>query len=325
MSGKQNAFSPRHAPPPVSWPGKSGSPAQAKHASPGQGQRPGLAPPPVHWPGGRAPGAPVPVQCKPAIRATATATMALAPPPPPIRFHATCMVATTGVAQPSRKRKDPPKKAPKKRKSIFGRPDTDDENSDADDEGSDEEYVDASAKRRKTRPATMNRALKERVIRNTAHQKGSNVNPLLYQNVWTCPVCRRPLAYDDIGGNFHMTKYSYISKENRHHKTQVATEPDHHPPWRIRVAKLEKRKATRDEIREDYLDESQLRALCRICNGSHRYEGKKIKDYDSDDSTGDPGTPDDEPENKGRWSFFHDRRGGGGGAAMGGAGAVRVR
>lgn len=171
----------------------------------------------------------------------------------------------------------------------------------------------------------MNSALKERVIRGTAHQKRSNLNKRRYRNVWTCPVCRRPLAYEDNGGAFHMTKYSYISKKNRHHKTQVATEPDHHPPWKVRAAKLEKRGATRDEIREDYLDESQLRALCRICNGSHRYEGKKIKDYDSDDSTGDPGTPDDEPENKGRWSFFHDRPGGGGGAAMGGAGAVRVR
>jgi len=83
---------------------------------------------------------------------------------------------------------------------------------------------------------------------------------------------------------------------------------DHFPPWAGRLAALEKSSASRDEMREDYQDENRLRALCRVCNGSHRYEKKVVPDYDSDEDDFNPQrTPKHETNyNSGQFSGYRD-------------------
>jgi hypothetical protein len=67
---------------------------------------------------------------------------------------------------------------------------------------------------------------------------------------------------------------------------------------------LKGRGATDDEIRADHNDLTRLRAFCRVCNGSHKYEKRKTVDYTSDPDEEGYHTPDDEPENAGFYKGF---------------------
>lgn len=95
---------------------------------------------------------------------------------------------------------------------------------------------------------------------------------------------------------------------------------DHYPPWADRYHQHVKNKSDSEEMKKDYQDESKLRALCKVCNESHLLEKQDLPDdYDSDDDGRyDPGTPTNEPENKGRWSDFWDKDPPDGGGTGGG-------
>ncbi len=157
-------------------------------------------------------------------------------------------------------------------------------------------------------------AVTEEVVRKTAHKR-KHVNKN-YKNVFTCPACRRPLAYETKKGKLVWTRFAYTSKSNKKHD-QRALELDHYPTWSSRLRKLKKRGASEQEIRSDHNDPSRLRALCRVCNGSHRYESKTIPDYDSDTDEEGYSTDDDEPDNLGNYKpFRYDPSGGGGGVGV---------
>jgi hypothetical protein len=142
------------------------------------------------------------------------------------------------------------------------------------------------------------------VIENTAHQV-AHFDTGRFTAVWTCPNCQRMLAYTDLAGTFHLSEYGYMSVNENEHR-QRALELDHHPPWAPRLASLERRGASRAEMREDYQDEGRLRALCRVCNGKHNLEGKQVKNYDSDDDDFNPQrTPKHETQyNTGQFSGY---------------------
>jgi len=182
-------------------------------------------------------------------------------------------------------------------------PDGDDLDDDDDDEGDDD--MDGDYKPRQSRPA-FSAGKAEAVIRRTAHQKKvKNIDTTRYKNVWTCPVCARPLAYETVAGTFMLTQYAYQSKKNNN-KEQRALEIDHHPtPWASVLKKLRGNESNA-QLKALYNNQENLRALCRSCNGSHRYEGMDVPGYDSDDSNGPgaPSTPTNEPKNQGQFSFF---------------------
>jgi hypothetical protein len=151
----------------------------------------------------------------------------------------------------------------------------------------DDDYVDPSeVPKEKQLRFNFLKPTAENVIRSTAHNV-VHFDAARFNAVYTCPTCRRMLAYEDTGGVFHLTQYGYISKSSKVHK-QRALELDHHPePWAERLDDHKKKGSTNDEMREDYQDETRLRALCRVCNGSHKYENKDVDDYDSDSSDDD--------------------------------------
>lgn len=122
----------------------------------------------------------------------------------------------------------------------------------------------------------------ESVIRATAHQV-VNFDKDRFGRVWTCRGCQRMLAYEDQDGEFDMTDYNYISKAGNEHKIK-AIALDHHHPWAGRLRAMKQRGATKEEIRADYQNLYQLRALCTVCNSSHQFEEISIGDYDSEDS-----------------------------------------
>lgn len=335
----------RHEPPPVTW---AGSPlhhataAQPKAAAPSAGPRfpnasppahragtpfpPGgaaqpkamparaasdgrhMPPPPVHWPGGggAAGGALQGKTVAPAAMVRHAAGLpGAAARTAPMPGHPPSMLPgppARGVIQASRM-------------SI-----SDDEDDDADDEssesdGSDGEYVPDHLRKKKKVPRHAYLAgTRERVTLTTAHEK-KYFNRTKYNAVYTCRVCGRPIAYYDKSNNFQENGYAYISKEKKNQHDTTALAMDHYPPWAGRYHQHVKNKSSQEAMRRDFQDETKLRALCKVCNERHFLEHSDLPDdYDSDsDGRRDPGTPKNEPLNKGRWSGFWDPGKGGGG------------
>ena len=145
-----------------------------------------------------------------------------------------------------------------------------------------------------------NMGTKQAVIRRTAHRR-THRNPA-YQDVWTCPACRRPLAYQQ-NGNFQLARFNYTSRKGNK-KSEVAPQMDHYPPWARRHNNLVAQGATSDQIRTDHDDLTRLRALCRPCNGSHDYESDEVADYSSGSDESGYATPSSEPDNAGNYSKF---------------------
>lgn len=161
----------------------------------------------------------------------------------------------------------------------------------------------------------------KKTIERTAHKR-KNYDKKKYSAVYTCPACRRPLASIKKGAKkMDLTKFSYTSKNNNL-KSQRALTLDHFPTWAERLHKLESRNATDQEMKDDYNDESRLRALCKKCNESHEHESTKQIDYESEDDYEGYSTDSGEPENKGFYSPFkyrkddHDKSGGGSGISV---------
>jgi hypothetical protein len=183
----------------------------------------------------------------------------------------------------------------------------------SDDEDNSGDYVPPQAKKQKRFHIPANTT--EQVIRQTAHKR-ENVNSN-FKEVYTCPACSRPLASTKKGSNkLELTRFAFTSKSGKKHEQRALT-LDHYPPWSTRERDLKSKDATDDEIKEDHNDPDRLRALCKVCNESHKYEKKKKVDYKSD--TDDEGyyTPDDEPENKGFYKDFRkDPDPGSGGAGI---------
>ncbi|WGH75714.1 GH-E family nuclease [Tenacibaculum tangerinum] len=149
--------------------------------------------------------------------------------------------------------------------------------------------------------------LAEKVIKKTAHRR-KHYHKKKYKSVYTCPACRRPLGFVKKGiSKLNLTKFSYTSKHGNL-KSQRALTLDHYPPWAGRLRKLESRKATDEEMKDDYNDVNRLRALCKKCNESHQYESKKHIDYESDEDEEGYMTDSDESENKGEYSPFRYKK-----------------
>ena len=177
----------------------------------------------------------------------------------------------------------------------------------------DEDAYQPSSEKNKHR-STFGKSLVKQVVKNKAHRRKHIAKGFKY--VFTCPGCRRPLAFRPVGGGFTLTKYSYTSKKNKNVHTQRAVELDHYPPWSGRLDKLTKKGASESEIRSDHDDPDRLRALCRVCNGGHSYESKKTVDYTSDKDEEGYETDPDETDNAGRYSpyrYFPPPGGGAGG------------
>jgi hypothetical protein len=222
------------------------------------------------------------VQAKTAAPAAAARHPALPPGHPPSAQPA---LQTAGVIQAARKR---------------GRGNDDD---------SDGEYIPPHLRKKKKIPRYRYKdGSRERVVKVSAHKK-KHYNKKKYRSVYTCRNCGRPVAYYDKSGKFHEGKYAYTSKKNKNLHDGTALAMDHYPRWADRYHQHVKNKSNSDEMRDDFQDESKLRALCKACNESHLLEtGDLPDDYDSDnDGRFDPGTPTHEPENKGRWSDFWDK------------------
>ena len=182
------------------------------------------------------------------------------------------------------------KKNPKKRKRQ-------DLESDGDDGGDYEPPQTKKQKRFHFPKDTTNK-----VIRETAHKrKNRNSN---FDEIYTCPACRRPLAYVKKGDTkLEQTQFAFTSKSGKGHKQRALT-LDHFPPWAGRLHNLESQGATNEDLKEDHNDPDRLRALCKVCNESHKYEKKKKVEYESEDDEEGYFTPDDEPENKGFYKDF---------------------
>jgi len=149
----------------------------------------------------------------------------------------------------------------------------------------------------------------ENVTRRTGHSV-VHFDQTRFNAVYTCPTCKRWLAYEDKGGVFHLTEYGYLSESGNVHRQRSLT-LDHHPdPWAKRLKKHKKDRSTDDVMRQDYQDESKLRALCKVCNESHEYENEDVEDYSSDsedDNFGPDRTPKHETQyNTGSWSGYRD-------------------
>jgi hypothetical protein len=169
---------------------------------------------------------------------------------------------------------------------------------DADDE---DDYVPPQGKKQKR--FGVPKSTTEQVVRNTAHKR-MHFNFKKHRAVYTCPGCRRPLGYDTLGGKLVLTNRNFRSKtRNKLHK-QRTLQLDHFPLWADRERVLKGRGATDAEIRDAHNDPSGLRALCSVCNASHKYEKRKKIDYNSDPDEEGYMTPDDEPCNKGFYSPF---------------------
>jgi hypothetical protein len=169
-----------------------------------------------------------------------------------------------------------------------------------DSENDDGEYIPPQAKKQK-RFHIPNEIIED-VIKRTAHQR-THVNNK-YEDIYSCPGCTRPIAYIKKGSKkLELPKYSYTSKGGNKH-TQRALALDHYPPWAQRERNLKSKGATEAELKEDHNDPNGLRALCKVCNESHKYEKRKKVDYESDDDESGYHTPDDEPENKGFYKDF---------------------
>ncbi|MDE1206970.1 GH-E family nuclease [Tenacibaculum larymnensis] len=146
-----------------------------------------------------------------------------------------------------------------------------------------------------------------KLIKKTAHKR-KHYDKEKYDAVYTCPACRRPLGYINKGSQkMNLTKFSYTSKNNNL-KSQRALTLDHFPPWAGRLSKLESRNATDQEMKDDYNDEDRLRALCKKCNESHKYESTKYIDYESDDDEEGYMTDSEEPENSGIHTPFRYKK-----------------
>ncbi|TCN59954.1 hypothetical protein D0809_08500 [Flavobacterium circumlabens] len=164
----------------------------------------------------------------------------------------------------------------------------------------DDEYLPPQGKKQKR--FTIPKRIAERVLRRTAHRR-AHANSK-YSHVFTCPACRRPLAAIKKGKtNLNLTKFAYTSKRgNRHSLRALAL--DHYPPWAGRELALKARGATHEEIRADHNDPSRLRAICKKCNESHKYEKRKKLEYESDDDEEGYVTDEGEHENKGNYKDF---------------------
>jgi hypothetical protein len=208
-------------------------------------------------------------------------------------------ISNTGVAQ---------LKGGKKRKRED--PESDEEGSDDDSSG---DFVPPQAKKQKRYHIPLDTT--EQVIRDTAHKR-ENVNSK-YKEIYTCPACRRPLAATKKGSkNLDLTRFAFTSKGGNLHEQRALT-LDHYPTWAPRERDLKSKGATNEEIKEDHNDPDRLRAFCKVCNESHKYEKKKKVDYESDTDEEGYYTPDDEPENKGFYKDFRkDPDPGSGGAGI---------
>ena len=182
-----------------------------------------------------------------------------------------------------------------------------DESMDESEEDSGDDYFEPEKKGDKQQRFGFLTKTPRNVTKSTGHQV-KHFDQNRFDNVWTCRICHRMLAYEE-NGVFKLSQYGYLSKKKKKFHQQRSLELDHYPPWAPRLSSLEKQGATFDEMRTDYQDESRLRALCRVCNGSHKYEKKKtLPDYDSSDDDFDPPqTPKHETQyNSGQFSGYYD-------------------
>lgn len=282
MSGRKPAFPPvpgcraapaHHAPPPVRWPAYAQPPAvQTKAVASARAVVPR---PPVCWSAG------APAQAKASVQAKVAGNSGRgAPPPgpPPPAF-----VSTVGVAQ-----RKPVPNGPAAIQRM---------------KADDDDYIPPSEQ--KGDRYTFSAKQVESLIRRTAHNKKHK--KAKYGDVFTCRACGRPLGYV-AKGKFTKTKLAYISKAHKKKHEISSAAMDHIKPWATIRARLKKLKKSDDDIKKEYFKETNLRALCKKCNESHKYEGKDVPDYDSDvDGRFDPPTPKNEPENKGSFSMFWDK------------------
>ncbi|MFT4114136.1 hypothetical protein [Silvibacterium sp.] len=170
--------------------------------------------------------------------------------------------------------------------------------------GDDDEWMPPQPKGKQERFSFL-KATPRNVIESTAHVV-KHFDAARFKAVWTCPRCKRMLAFLDISNNFHLSKYGYLSKSGKVHSLRSVT-MDHHPTtWAEHLDGLNNSGATKDEKRAVYQDESGLRALCKICNESHEHEGVDIEEYDSSDDDFDPPqTPQHEVQyNSGQFSGY---------------------
>lgn len=152
-------------------------------------------------------------------------------------------------------------------------------------------------------------ATPENVTKAKSHQ-AVHYDESRYNAVYTCRGCKRMLAYEDKKGEFSLTQYAYISQSDKRHDVR-ALALDHFPvKWSVKLKALQKAKASWDEQREAYQDESGLRPLCKVCNESHQYEDVDVPDYrsDEDDDDFDPSRtpPHESALNKGSFSGYRD-------------------
>jgi RNase P subunit RPR2 len=166
--------------------------------------------------------------------------------------------------------------------------------------GEDDDYVPPQGKAQKR--FSVPKSNTELVIRATAHKR-AHYDGTKYRAVYTCPGCRRPIAYENSAGKIVLTRRDFRSKSNKVHK-QRALQLDHYPIWAERERALKARGATDDEMRDEHNRVSGLRAICSMCNASHRYERRKKIEYLSDTDEEGYMTPDDEPCNKGAYKPF---------------------
>jgi hypothetical protein len=146
----------------------------------------------------------------------------------------------------------------------------------------------------------------QNVIKKSGH-KVVHYDKSRYRSVYTCRACRRMIAFVDKKGRFKLTQYGYLSKSKKKHEIR-ALALDHHPePWSDRLKRFKREKTPYDDQRSNYQDESGLRALCKVCNESHAYEGVDVEDYDSsDDDFEEPKTPPHESQyNSGSFSGYY--------------------
>lgn len=252
------------------------------------------APPPVRWPASVQP---------PVAQAKAAAPARTVVPPPPVRWPAGAPVqakaATPGRAAPPPGPPPPAFASPAvvaQRKPVPNGPAVIQRMNDDDDD-----YIPPSEQ--KGDRHTFSAKQVESLIKKTAHEKKHKKAG--YTTVYTCRACGRPLAYVPKKGKFTKTKLKYVSKVHKKPHEVSSAAMDHIKPWAKIHKKLKKLKKSDAEIKTAYFDEDNLRALCKKCNESHKYEGKDVLDYDSGvDGRFDPPTPKNEPENKGSFSMF---------------------
>ena len=184
------------------------------------------------------------------------------------------------------------------------------------DDAKDLDFVDPSKK--KSRPSFYS-GTKESVVEKTAHKR-KNKDESKFDEIYTCPLCRRPLAFRRKGVKvMEFIPYNYTSRKGHKNKTS-SLQLDHYPIWADRDKKLKEKGASKEEVRKEYNDEDKLRAICIKCNQSHAKEESEIEDYESGTEEEGYSTPLDESDNKGVFSKFkYDKDGngkGGGGTTV---------